>query len=259
MPKTRRIDGPIGLATINYLGDAWSFRMIHVPSRLEGRITLLLCLFLSCVATRAQTFDFLPEADLYYRIAPSVRLGFQAKETREAGDPTQAEIGPSLDFSLKPLLRLKRVTLFDLDEFKSRPLQLSAGFRYVPSAGKSTVWRMELIATPHVPLVARILLTDRNRADLDWSNNEFTWRYRNRLELERSVTIHSYHPSPYVAVEPFYQSQYHKWSTTALYAGCLFSVRKHVELNPYYEHQNITNKQPNQQLNQLGVILNLFF
>jgi hypothetical protein len=34
---------------------------------------------------------------------------------------------------------------------------------------------------------------------------------------------------------------------------------KHVELNPYYEHQNNTGKSPNQQLNQLGLILSLFF
>jgi hypothetical protein len=189
---------------------------------------------------------------------PDLRFTFQAKETREAGDPTQAEIGPSIDFSIKPLLRLKHITVFDLDDAKSRPLQLSVGFRYVPSADKPTVWRMELVAIPRLPLFAKILLTDRNRADLDWSAEPFTWRYRNRVELERGVTIGSYHPSPYLSAEAFYQSQYQKWSTTALYAGCLFPIRRHVELNPYYEHQNITGKRPNQQLNQLGLILNLY-
>jgi hypothetical protein len=60
-------------------------------------------------------------------------------------------------------------------------------------------------------------------------------------------------------VEPFYESQYNKWSDTAIYGGCLFPIGKHVELNPYYEHQNNTGKSPNQQLNQLGLILSLFF
>ncbi|HXY52665.1 MAG TPA: hypothetical protein VEI01_24685 [Terriglobales bacterium] len=50
-----------------------------------------------------------------------------------------------------------------------------------------------------------------------------------------------------------------KWSTTALYASCLFFVRKHFEFDPYYEHQNITGERPNQQLNQFGLILTLFF
>jgi hypothetical protein len=177
----------------------------------------------------------------------------------EAGDPIQAEIGPSMDYITNPLLRLKHITTFDLDKTKSRPLLLSAGFRYLPTPGQPGVYRMELCATSHLPLVAKILLTDRNRADLDWSANQFVWRYRNRLTLERSFSVRSFHPAPYVSAEPFYQSQYQKWSDTALYAGCILPVRRHLGLDPYYEHQNITGKTPNHQLDQLGIILNLFF
>jgi len=100
-----------------------------------------------------------------------------------------------------------------------------------------------------------ILPTDRSRADLDWSKGQLTWRYRNRLTFERRVTIGFYHPAPYLSAEVFYQSQYQKWSTTALYAGCLLPAGKHFELNPYYEHQNITGTAPNRQLNQFGLIL----
>jgi hypothetical protein len=34
---------------------------------------------------------------------------------------------------------------------------------------------------------------------------------------------------------------------------------KHVEIEPYYEHQNNTGKSPNQRLNQLGLIPGLYF
>jgi len=57
----------------------------------------------------------------------------------------------------------------------------------------------------------------------------------------------------------FYSSQYAKWNDTAPYVGCLFPFGQHVEFNPYYEHQNNTGKSPNQQLNQLGLMLNLYF
>jgi hypothetical protein len=229
--------------------------------RIESRfLAWLLVVFASlCQTAKAQTFQFLPEVDAYTTIHPEIRFNFQAKETREAGDPTQVEIGPGFDFFLKPLLRLKRITVFDLDEAKSRPLQLSAGFRYVPSPDKPHVERFILAATPHLPLFAKILLSDRNRADLDWEKGQFTWRYRNRLQLERTVTVGGYHPIPYVSVEEFYQNQYQKWTTTALYAGCLFPIKKHFEFDPYYEHQNVTNKHPNEQYNQLGLILNMFF
>jgi hypothetical protein len=64
------------------------------------------------------------------------------------------------------------------------------------------------------------------------------------VELERSILIGSYHPTPYVSAEVFYESQYQKWNTTALYAGCLFPIGKHYQFDSYYEHQNITNTRP---------------
>jgi len=103
------------------------------------------------------------------------------------------------------------------------------------------------------------LLSDRNRADLDWLSGTFSWQYRNRVQFERTVRISSYHLSPYASAEFFYQSRYEKWSDTAIYAGCLFPIGRHVEFNPYYEHQNQTGRSPNQQLNQLGLMLNLYF
>jgi Protein of unknown function (DUF2490) len=207
----------------------------------------------------AQVDEFLPEVDAYYKLSSDVRVSFQAKETREGGDPTQAELGPSVEFYLKPLVKLKKTTVFDLDDSKSRPLVLSIGYRYMPSPNSPAENRVEPVATFHVPLKTGLLLSDRSRADLDWKSGKFSWRYRNRLQIEKRLTIRSYHPAPYASVEPFYESQYGKWSDTAIYAGCLLPVGKHVEFNPYYEHQNNTGKSPNQQLNQLGLVLSLYF
>jgi hypothetical protein len=224
---------------------------------------LIAALFLlfRCSSAFAQSSvtEFFPEIDAYFKLNSDIRFVFQAKETREGGDPTQAEIGPSIEFYLKPLLRLKSVTAFDLDDAKSRPLVLAIGYRYVPTPGKPTVNRLEPVLTFHFPLMAQILLSDRNRADLDWTSGSFTWRYRNRVTLERRIAIHSYHPAPYVSAEVFYESKYSKWSTTALYAGCLLPVGKHIELDPYYEHENNTGKSPNQVINAAGLVLSLHF
>ena len=165
---------------------------------------------LSCKPASAQTFQFLPEVDAYAKLDTKIRFAFQAKETREGGDPTQIEVGPGFDFYLRPLLRLKEVSVLNLDDSKSRPLVFSVGFRYIGTPDKPPTERMELAATFHWPLVARLLLSDRNRADLDWSRNAFTWRYRNRVTLERRIKIGSYHPAPYASAEFFYESQYQK-------------------------------------------------
>jgi Protein of unknown function (DUF2490) len=217
-------------------------------------------LLFTCLPARAQTSsaEFLPEIDTYLKLNSNVRLFFQAKDTREGGDPTQVELGPSIEFYLKPLVKLKKTGVFDLDDTKSRPLVLSVGYRYVPSPNKPSVNRMEPVVTFHFPTAGRILISDRNRADLDWSNGGFTWRYRNRLTLERRFTIHSYHPAPYASAEAFYESKYDKWSTTVLYTGCLFPLGKHVQLDPYYEHENNTGKSPNQQVNAFGLAIYLY-
>ena len=208
---------------------------------------------------QAQTFQFLPEVDVYYKVDPKLQIYFQAKATREGGLPTQAEIGPSLEFFLKPWLKLKDVAAFDLNEASKRPLAFAVGYRYLPSPNTPAENRLRLDLTPRFPMKGKLLLTDRNRADLDWQSGKFMWRYRNKLTVQRRVTIHSYHPGLYVAAETFYESKYQKWSTTALYAGFSLPLFKRIQFEPYYEHQNNTGKKPNQQLNQLGVILEIHF
>jgi hypothetical protein len=211
-----------------------------------------------CEAVSAQETEFLPEVDVYLKLTSITRLRVQASNTREGGDPTQLTIGPDLELYLKPLIKLKQVTSFDLDDAKSRPLVFTAGYRYLAAPGSPSTNRMELTATSHFPAKPGLLLSDRNRSDLDWSNGSFNWRYRNKLEIEKSVVIRSYHPSPYASVEVYYESQYQKWSTTEIYAGCLFPIRRRLEFDAYYEHQNNTGKSPNRQLEGIGLKLNIF-
>jgi hypothetical protein len=215
----------------------------------------------ACLPARAQTSstEFLPEIDAHLKLNSYFRIYLQAKDDREGGDPTQFSVGPSIQLYLKPLLKLKSVKTFDLDDSKSRAFVLEAGYRYITSPNAPSENRMETIATFNAPLKAGLRVSDRNRADLDWKNSKFAWRYRNKLTLERTFSIHSHHLIPYVAVEPFYESQYDKWSTTSLYAGCLFPIRKHFEFNTYYEHDNNTGKSPNQQVNSFGLALYLYF
>ena len=238
----------------------FSNTMLTKRSAARAAVALASFLVILCLPGRAQTLQGLPEIDTYVKLNPDLRFTFQVKETREGGDPTQAEIGPSLAFYLKPLVKLKGATEFVLDDSKSRLLVLTIGYRYLPEAnGAPGTNRLEPVATLNFPMKGKFLLSDRNRADIDWQNGSFSWRYRNRFQVEKTLRFGSYHPAPYVSVEFFYESQYSKWSDTALYAGCLFPISKHVELDPYYEHQNNTGTSPNQQLDQLGIILNLFF
>ncbi len=226
-------------------------------SRTSWKVALL-ALF-AWLPACAQDVQFLPEIDAHLTLNSHVRAYFEAKDDRDGGDPQQVTFGPSIQFYLKPLLKLKDVTHFDLNDSKKRAFVMEAGYRYVTAPGATPENRMIAAVTLNFPLKAGFLATDRNRADLDWKNGDFTWRYRNKLTLERTFSLHSYHFIPYVAAEPYYESQYSKWSNTALFAGCLFPVGKHAEFNTYYEHENNTGKNPNQQTNAIGLALYLYF
>lgn len=201
----------------------------------------------------------MPEVDAYLSLSSQFRAYVQAKDDREGGDPEQFTFGPSIQIFAKPLLRLKRVTLFDLDDSKARPLILETGYRLITAPGAPPENRAIEAATSRLPFFAGFVITDRNRFDLDWKNGTFTWRYRNKLTVERTFSAHYYHLIPYVAAEPFYESQYSKWSTTDLYAGCLLPVGKHVEFDPYFESENDTGKAPNRQEHFVGLAVHFYF
>jgi hypothetical protein len=195
------------------------------------------------------TKEFLPEIDVYHRSDSPWGLLFQAKNTKESGESTQAELGPSLTYDVKRWLTRN---------LKASPVSMAIGYRYLPSPEEPPVNRLEPVVSFNFEK-ERLVLWDRNRGDLDWQKGKFTWRYRNRLNLGYKFYIHRYELTPYASVEAFYESKYSKWSDTAVYAGCLFPVRKHTVIDPYYEHQNATGKKPNQSYDQVGLALRLYF
>jgi hypothetical protein len=225
--------------------------------RIVGRLAFVACF--SCPMAYTQSVQFLPELDAHLTLNSRARVYLQAEDDREGGDPEQFTFGPSVQLYVKPLIRLKRITVFDLDDSKSKHLVLESGYRVITAPSAETDHRAIEAATSHFPLMAGILLSDRNRADLDWKGGGFRWRYRNKLTLERTFSVHWFHFTPYIAAEPFYNSQYGKWSSTDLYGGCLFPVGKRVEFDSYYEHENDTGKSPNRQQTFVGVALHLYF
>ena len=227
--------------------------------RLKTCLIVALLFSSTGIPALAQSVQFLPETDVHLKLNSYLRAYLQAKDDRDEGASNQFSIGPSLQLYVKPLLKLKNITTFDLDDSKPRALVLEIGYRSVTAPNALPINRMEPVLTLHFPLKAGFLISDRNRADLDWTSATFTWRYRNKLTIERTVAIDSYHLIPYIAAEPYYVEKYHKWSTTDLYAGCLFPVGSHVQFNAYYEHENNTGKPPNQQVNDIGLALYLFF
>lgn len=236
-----------------------SVRRRSCPRLLCNRLALLLILFAASLARSQQTAQFWPEIDTYIKLSPTFRLMFNASTTQEAGTTIGSQFGANLDLFAKPLFKLKRFTVFQLDESKSRPLTIRIGYNRLPNGDKPPENRVVLDATPRYPLKAGFLVADRNRADLRWINGDFSWRYRNRLMVERTFAIHNYHFTPYVRGEAYYVSTVGKWSRTTEDIGFLFPIRRRAEIEGYYEHMNDTSKSPNQQTHGIGLVLSLYF
>ena len=218
----------------------------------------LLLASLTAPVTAESQSQFWPEIDTYYKVNSKVRFSFFAQQTRENAQGEDAEIGPNFDLYVKPLIKLKKFVFFQLDESKSRLLQLRSGYRYMPSTTSPTEQRISFEATGRFPLAVGVLVSDRSHVDVRYISDEWSWRYRNRLSLERDVRIKSYHFAPYIRAEAFYDSRYGKFSRTTEDVGATFPVRRRIEIEPYYEHQNDTSKAPNRQVNAFGLTLSLY-
>lgn len=234
--------------------DHWKRHSLRVAG-----VGVLFAVVTLTAAGQNQSLQGWPEIDAYVKLNSDLRVSFFAATTREDGQGTSAEVGPNIDFFLKPLAKLKKITVFHLDQSKQRPLMLRLGYRYMPSTDGTTEHRGIIEATARYPLISGVLLSDRNRVDLRDLDREFSWRYRNRLSAERTVAIAGYHFTPYIRMEGYYDSRFQKWSRTAETFGLTFPVRKRCEIEPYYEHQNDTSSSSNRQVNAFGLAVSMYF
>jgi hypothetical protein len=112
--------------------------------------------------------------------------------------------------------------------------------------------------TSHFHLPLSLVLAERNRFDLRVISDQFSWRYRNRLTLERSFMIKSFSFSPYARGEIYYDSKSGTWSKNAYSFGAIFPIRKRLELEGYYERDNTTGGDP-PHINGIGMTLSIYF
>lgn len=222
-------------------------------------ILVVLLLAARCAGAQDQTFVW-PEVDTFVKLSPRTRLVLIASLSNDQ-DTQQwdGEFGPNVDVFVRPFLRPK---FRDLDPAKSRLLSFRLGYRYLIGFGSDAPSENRIVteATPRAKLPWSLLLSDRNR--FDWrfvSDKPFSWRYRNRLTLERNFSIRKYEFSPYVRAELFYDSRTDKIAKNVYTFGSAFPMTKRSEFDMYYEDQRDSSSEPNSHARGVGLKLNLFF
>ena len=168
-------------------------RNLHVSFTRRACFLALILGFAVDVVTiaRAQTaqFEFLPQIDAYKHFTERIQGEFVISRSGDADTFNSIQVGPNLNISLRPILRN---ALLRRNETSYKYLTFGVGYRYIGNIDKPSENRGIVELTARFPLPLKMQLGDRNRADLRVIQGQFSWRYRNRVTLERSFKIHAY-------------------------------------------------------------------
>jgi hypothetical protein len=175
--------------------------------RVTQVIPLVSLTALLCGVAKAQSSqsEFWPEVDTYAKLDSRMRLMLIASRTTDGSTYNSAEIGPNLDITLKPI---RRTRVQSNDSSKRQYLTFGVGYRYLSNLDKSSENRLILELAPRYDLPWGILASDRNRFEPRYISDALTWRYRNRLNLERSFNIKFLGFTPYAQGEVYHYSQF---------------------------------------------------
>jgi hypothetical protein len=158
-----------------------------------------------------------------------------------------------------------------IDYSPNKHLSLRTGYRYGRSLEDDSYREHRLLTeqTLRKLLPGDFVLSDRNREDFRFLEGDFSFRYRNRLTIEREFELKKRTITPYVSGEVFYDTRYDTWNRNRLATGVQISLRqgllrkmppskRQVILDLYYLRQN-DSRLDTQHVNAIGTALALYF
>ena len=206
--------------------------------------------------------EFWPEVDVYITVKPKVRLYLTGtvSKTVEDGELRNAQgyesqIGVHVDY------------------IPNQHVILRTGYRYGTSVGNSDPFKEHRLLSEQTLrqlLPGDLLLSDRNREDFRFVDGDFSFRYRNRVTLEREFHLLKARTiTPYVSGEIFYDTRYNIWNRNRFSFGVQQSLRRgplrkillpkrQVILDLYYMRQN-DSRSDIQHVNAIGAALAFYF
>jgi hypothetical protein len=168
-----------------------------------------------------------PEVDVWVRVDPKTQLFFPLAVTRAREvDYREGLVGAHVDYR------------FD------RTWSARVGYRYLWALGDVVEeepyreHRPVMEGTGRIRLPHGILLLDRNRVDLRFVNEAFSWRYRNRLRAERNFVLSRDRAIlPYAMLEAGWDSRYDTFNRARLNLGGEYQFSPRVWLDAYLARQ----------------------
>lgn len=228
-------------------------------------ILFCVCTINICFAQNS-SFEFWPETDVWYRLNPSWRLSTFIPITKyNESINRDINIYLHVDYSWghtpKPIFRRL------VDQEKKQIMKV-----WMVRGGFMEGWNLPnnsnnysedmLFAEFHrrIPLKGDVLLSHRLRMDTRWlgEDNDFSYRFRYRLMVEKEFKSGDYSIVPYVNIEPYWDSRYSKVVKTRAIGGFTTSwgSKYALEGNITYQYDETY---ATENLYALNIIVHIFF
>jgi len=220
--------------------------------------TLALALVLAAPAAAQEvTTQFWPEVDTFVRLSEDMRIYVPLSRTREGTDDSDQDgtVGIYLDYYTLPIAKLHLVGPANAP--RTHRLLLRAGYGYTAgSDGQPATNTLTAEATGRLSLPWDLLVSDRNRFDLNFTGGEFDPRYRNRLRIERNVDLGKPTLTPYVYGEFFYSFDEGDWIKIRATAGLEFHLWERFVPEVYFLRD--FNAGLSGDVNGIGLVLSIY-
>jgi hypothetical protein len=227
---------------------------------------VLACLIFSIAgAARAEDESELwPELNAFLQLNERSRGFFAAAyaKGKESDSVKSADIAGFLDLSLEPFSPRRRERLSG-DWQRNRYLWARIGydrvFEATDSSGVEVVENRGVLAFHgRAPLPGAWWLEARTRADFRWIGDEYSNRYRLRLDLSREMTVLGHTVTPYGNFEWIYDTRYDDWARTLANLGAEVTLSTRFRYEVYFAYQ--ADRVPeDSDLYALGVVLKWYF
>ena len=227
-----------------------------------GRIVALCaCLTLVAPANAADELEFWPEVSGFVPLNSRARVYVDAAYAKgKESDVTSLDLAAYLDISLKPIVRKELQT----DDWqRSRYFWARIGYARIFKATGDTPGdvaenRGIVSFYAKAPMPADIWLEARARADLRWIGEDYSTRYRFRVEATREFTVLDHTVVPYFNVEWFYDTRYDGWARALYQFGPEVTVNEHFRYEIYLARQ--VDRLPNPEtLDAVGFVAKWYY
>lgn len=181
-------------------------------------------------------------------------------------------VNKKLDFNLSAQLRFGR----NFRNFVDENLSVGTGFTYKPSkylqfapsysyivnrpSGNRNAYenRLNLPATIISPKFHGFTVSNRNLFERRWRKPANSWRYRNRLQIERVFKPKNFEFRLFATDEVFYDFRVKHWTRNRFTIGVGKPISKQLSLDVYYLRQNDGRSRPG-DLHVIGTGLRIRF